>query len=430
MLPARPLPGPENTPDQCPTLWPRAILLLDMNAFFASIEQRDFPRLRDKPIAVTNGDRGSCIITCSYEARRHGIKTGMRLYEARRLCPQLIQRPSRPHHYAEVSSQIMQALRDRISPTLEVFSVDEAFLDVRGVQRLFGTPVSIAMRAQRLVREIADLPCSVGVAGDRTTAKYAASLFKPEGIGVIPPWEARARLAAIPVDALCGIGRRTRDALARLQVHTCADLARLPIGIMIRHFGHHGRRMWLMCQGMDLEPLHTRERAPQTLGHGKVLPPNTTNLQTLRTFFRHMSEKLGLRLRKHELEARHFWIGLRTDIGWIGAEQATAHPIADGRIIFRLCETVVAEQWQGQPAHQVQVTALDPAPRQQQGDLFSYATTTQRKQHAVHHVTDVINQRFGAFTLAPAPLLARSDMPDVIAPAWKPHGVKNSVEPD
>ncbi len=423
-------PGPEGQPDLCPLAWPRAILLLDMNAFFASIEQRDFPKLRDKPVAVTNGTRGTCIITCSYEARRYGVRTGMRLPEARARCPGLIQRPSRPHQYAEVSMQIMHALRDRVSPVMEVFSVDEAFLDVRGVQRLFGSPVAIALRAQQVVREVSGLSCSVGVAGDRSTAKYAAELFKPGGIGVIPPWEARQRLADVPVDALCGIGSRTRDYLARFGVRTCGDLARLPVGVLARRFGHPGRRMWLMCQGLDSEPLHTEARAPQSLGHGKVLPPNTTDRRTLRTFLRHMSEKLAQRLRRHELEARRYWIGLRLDHEWVGAEKSVAYPVADGRILFQLCEEVLQQHWQGQPAHQVQVTALDPKPCLQQRDLFERRELPERvRNQSLQRVADDINARYGAFMLAPAPLLGRSDMPDVIAPAWQPDGVRKSVEP-
>ena len=109
--------------------WPRAIALVDMNAFFASVEQHDFPRLREKPVAVTNGERGTCIITSSYEARAKGVKTGMRLREARKICPNIIQRPARPRRYAAVSTNIMDAL-SHITPDMEVFSVDEAFLDL------------------------------------------------------------------------------------------------------------------------------------------------------------------------------------------------------------------------------------------------------------------------------------------------------------
>ena len=134
--------------------WSRAIILADMNAFFASVEQLDYPQWRDKPVGVTNGQQGTCIITASYEARAYGIKTGMRLHEARRLCPQLIQCASRPKRYTQVSTRIMQALRTTISPDIEVFSVDEAFLDVTHCQRLLGTPEQIGLRVKKTIFEV------------------------------------------------------------------------------------------------------------------------------------------------------------------------------------------------------------------------------------------------------------------------------------
>jgi len=136
-----------------PATWPRAIALVDMNAFFASIEQRDHTEWRGRPIAITNGLQGSCIITCSYEARAYGIKTGMRLKQGRQLCPELIQCPARPERYAATSTAIMDALQD-ITPDIEVFSVDEAFLDVTHCQRLLGTPVRIARLTKQKVFDV------------------------------------------------------------------------------------------------------------------------------------------------------------------------------------------------------------------------------------------------------------------------------------
>jgi DNA polymerase-4 len=181
-----------------PLHWPRAIALVDMNAFFASVEQRDFPSLLGQPVGVTNGLRGSCIITSSYEARACGVRTGMHLKEARRLCPNLIQRPARPGVYAGISTRIMQALHD-ICPDMEVFSVDEAFVDVTHCQQLYGSPIEAARLLKQAVYRASGLLCSLGLSGDRTTAKYAAKLNKPDGFTVIPPWEARERLRHVPV---------------------------------------------------------------------------------------------------------------------------------------------------------------------------------------------------------------------------------------
>ena len=157
--------------------WFRAIILVDMNAFFASIEQLDNAALRGRPVVVTNGEQGTCIITSSYEARRYGIKTGMRLPEAKRLCPHLVRAPSRPGRYAKVSSRIMEALRD-VTPDQEIFSVDECFLDISHCRTLYATPVDAAHKAKQCVLKASGLLCSVGLGGDKTMAKFAAQATK------------------------------------------------------------------------------------------------------------------------------------------------------------------------------------------------------------------------------------------------------------
>lgn len=408
----------------CPRLWPRAIIHLDMNAFFASIEQRDFSELRGQPVAVTNGEVGSCIITCSYEARAVGVHTGMRLKEARRLCPNLIQRPARPRIYAAVSTTIMSVLRD-VTPDIEVFSVDEAFLDVTRCQRLHGTPIRMARMAQQAVKQATQLDSSVGISGDKTTAKFAAKLNKPRGFTVIPPWEAQQRLREVPVTALCGIADGIGTFLAQHGAVVCGDVGRLPISVLARRFGNIGRRIWLMCQGQDPDKIHTAVPAPKSIGHGKVVPPGTREHDVLLTYLQHMSEKVAARLRRHELEAQRFFIGLRCEQGWCGDTLRCATPTCHSQPLLNLCRFVLSNLWHGEPVHQVQVTALNPQPRGQQLELFAGGNGPE-KHYAT--VMDQINQHYGEFTLAPARLLRRSTMPNVIAPAWKPDGHRQTID--
>jgi len=404
-------------------IWPRAIILIDMNAFFASVEQLDRPEWRGRPVAITNGLQGTCIITCSYEARAHGIRTGMRLKQARQLCPGLIQSPARPQRYAAVSTAIMDALTE-ITPDLEVFSVDEAFLDVTHCQRLLGSPEQIARLAKRRVFEVSGLLCSVGLSGDKTTAKYAAKLDKPDGLTVIPPWEAEQRLMNVPVTKLCGIADGIGTFLAQHGVHVCGDMKHLPISVLARRFGNPGRRIWYMAQGRDPEQLQINVAPPKSIGHGKVVPPNTRDLEVLNTYLLHMSEKVAQRLRRYELKASRFFIGLRTKEGWVNSKPRSVLPIDDGRQIMSLCRQLLDEQWLGQGVHQVQVTALDPQPATGQIELFAGDT---RKQDSINAVMDSVNLRYGEFSLARARLLNRSSMPNVIAPAWKPHGHRQTI---
>jgi len=403
--------------------WLRAIILADMNAFFASVEQLDKPEWRSRPVAVTNGRQGTCIITCSYEARALGIKTGMRLREARRLCPDLIQAPSRPQRYVGISTAIMAAL-GTITPDVEVFSVDEAFLDVTQCQQLWGPPAVIAQLVKNTIYETSGLYCSVGLSGDKTTAKYAAKLNKPNGLTIIPPWQAQATLRNVPVTELCGIGAGIGRFLAARGVHVCGDMQQLPVSELGKRFGNVGRRIWYMCQGKDPSPVEVNIAAPKSVGHGKVVPPATTDREALLTYLLHMSEKVASRMRRHELQASQFFIGLRSNAGWLGGKQKLADPTQDSQIIMALCHQVINRDWQGEGIFQVQVTALNPTGTKQQLSLFDNSNAS---RDGVNQVMDSINERFGEFSLMPGRLLKRSEMPNVISPAWKPTGHRKTI---
>ncbi len=394
-----------------------------MNAFFASIEQRDFPELSGKPVAITNGLRGSCVITSSYEARACGVRTGMHLRQARSLCPPLIQRPARPDVYARVSTRIMRALA-KVCPDIEVFSVDEAFVDITPCQKLYGSPVRAAQLLKRAVYRASGLLCSLGLSGDKTTAKYAAKLNKPDGFTVIPPWQARERLRHVPVTELCGIADGIGGFLAQYGVYCCGDMEKLPISILARRFGNLGRRIWYMCQGADPEPLHPDVAAPKSIGHGKVMPPGTTSRHVILTYLQHMSSKVAARMRQHDMEARCYWVGLKSEAGWLGAKARLELYSNDHRKLFQLGRQIIAAHWHGEGIRQIQVTALDPRPAALQLDMFTEASQPRQR---LNHTIDDINQRYGPFTLSPARLLERSDMPNVIAPAWKPEGLRQTI---
>jgi DNA polymerase-4 len=265
---------------------------------------------------------------------------------------------------------------------------------------------------------------SAGVSGDKTTAKFAAKLNKPDGLTVIPPWEARQRLQNEPTTALCGIAEGIGSFLAQHGAYTCGEVGTLPISVLARRFGNIGRRIWYMCQGEDPDKIHQDVPAPKSIGHGKVVPPGTRDQETILTYLLHMSEKVGARLRRHDMEAQHFYIGLRLDLGWTGDKLRLTTPGNDGSAIFCLCRFMLETLWHGEAVRQVQVTALDPRPCRQQLDLFEDQNDTEAQVNAA---VDNINQRYGEFTMAPARLLKRSSMPNVIAPAWKPKGHRQTI---
>jgi len=308
---------------------------------------------------------------------------------------------------------------------MEIFSVDEAFLDVTHCQRLHGTPARIAQLAKRRIFEVSGLLCSAGVSGDKTTAKFAAKLNKPNGLTVIPPWESRQRLRDVPVTDLCGIAKGIGNFLGNYGVYTCGDMSRIPISVLAQRFGNPGRRIWFMCQGADPDQIHREVPPPKSMGHGKVMPPNTTDKKLILTYLCHMSEKVAKRLRRHDMEAQVFFVGVRNfTLGWIGGKGKLVKATADGKVIFDFCRYIFAKEWEGEPVSQVQVTALDPKAAALQGDFFIEDNPTRRDINAA---VDGINDRYGEFAVSPARLLNRSKMPNVIAPAWKPDGHRRTV---
>ncbi|MGH1537608.1 MAG: DNA polymerase Y family protein [Gammaproteobacteria bacterium] len=405
--------------------WNRAIVFIDMDAFFASIEQNVRPELRGKPIGITNGLTGTCFITCSYEARAYGIKTGTRLKQAQYLCPHVQQIPARPELYAKVSTDIMSALQS-VTPDIEVFSVDEAFLDITHCQGIYKNPIHAGELARQIVEKVAGVTCSVGISGDKTTAKHAAKLIKPDGLIVVPPWLARAHLKDVPVTELSGIAAGIGEFLNDRKVYVCGDMAKMPISELAKRFGNLGRRIWYMAQGLDPEPLNKTLAAPKSIGHGKIMPPNTKSLRVLKTYLHHMSEKVATRLRKHSLEARSFFIGFRVKHAnhkWLASKFQSEEPTNDGRKIWLLAKQLL-DRWSGEGVFQVQITALDLRPS---GNQLSFFSVLDEQRQCLNRAIDQINERFGEFAIAPATLLQRSDMPNVIAPSWKPEGHRRTV---
>ena len=404
--------------------WPRIIVLVDMNAFFASIEQARDPNLICKPIGITNGIKGSCIITCSYEARAYGICTGMRVKEAKKLCPSFLRLPSNPILYAKISADIMNSLHE-ITPDIEVFSVDEAFLDMTYCKKIWDSPESIAKKIKEKVFSVSGVHCSIGISGDKTTAKYAAKLHKPNGLTIISPWDAENTLKDISVLELCGINRGIGAFLAKRAIFTCGEVKKIPISVLGERFGNPGRRIWYMCQGKDPEEVKNNTKTPKTIGHGKIMPPNTRSKNVIYMYLIHMSEKVAYRLRKNTLCAQKFLIGLKTSKGWIGCKQTkTAFPTNNGGEISALCKRILNQYWNGEDIYQVQVTALDLREEKGQIDLFN---ENNDRYHQLNTVIDCVNQRYGEFTLASAKLLDRTDMPNVISPAWKPYGYRQTI---
>ena len=277
------------------------------------------------------------------------------------------------------------------------------------------------------MREATGLSCSIGVAPNKLLAKIASELDKPDGLTVIPPGEARARLADLPMEKLCGRGPSTAEFLSRHGARTCGDVARLPMTVLARRYGVRGKYLWLACQGLDTEPVVTDIAPPQSVGHGKVLPPHTASVHVVETYLRHMCEKVAARLRRYDMQAGQLYVGLRLGIlhnEGIGQLFILPYGLPDGGSMFELARKFLAYRWRGEAVTHVQVTAAQLRPASGQLDLFSTGDVRTANRFSA---VDRINTRYGEFTVAPAILLERSTMPNVIAPAWRPEGHRQHI---
>ncbi|WP_416240457.1 hypothetical protein [Methylophaga sp. OBS3] len=202
-------------------------------------------------------------------------------------------------------------------------------------------------------------------------------------------------------------------------------MKKVPMSLIAKRFGNPGRRIWLMAQGKDPEPVITEVKEPKSIGHGKVMPPGTRDKRVLLTYFQHMSEKVGIRLRRHQFQSDVFFIGFKTELGWISTKVKLNNATDDGGTIYMHCLDFVDRHYVGQECRQVQVTALSPLHGRQQ-DLF-IDDASKHKREALNQALDSINERFGEFTVAPTRVIGRSEMPNVIAPAWKPTGHRKTI---
>jgi len=265
----------------------RTILHVDLDAFFAAVEQRDRPELRGRPVVVGGGggeDARGVVSAASYEARVFGIHSAMSLREAYRRCPDAVFLPVDGRRYQAASRDVMSILR-RYPPLVEPISIDEAFLDVTGSAALFGDGPTIAGRIKDETRAEVGLTASVGVASTKLVAKIASDLRKPDGLVVVPVGEESAFLAPLQIGRLWGVGEKTAAALREYSVRTIGDLAALPPDLLVRRFGKHGASLVDRARGIDPDPVHDGDPA-KSVGHEHTFEVDTSDPEVIERLIR------------------------------------------------------------------------------------------------------------------------------------------------
>lgn len=286
------------------------ILHVDMDAFYAAVEVLDDPSLRGKPLIVGGVDGRGVVSSASYEARRFGVRSAMNMAQALRLCPSAITVTPHFERYLAVSAQVM-GLFHEVTPLVEPLSIDEAFLDVRGARRLWGSPGEIARTLRRRVRDETGLTCSIGVAATKHVAKMASTISKPDGLLIVSAAGTEAFLRPRSVRALWGVGPTSAAALESRGVRTIADVLDTPRGVLDRALGQAiGERVWHLARGLDAREVDTT-RVEKSVGHEETFSADIDDATVLRSELRRLADRVGARLRAQGWEAGTVSIKIR-----------------------------------------------------------------------------------------------------------------------
>lgn len=405
----------------------RVIMHVDMNAFFASVEQQYNPALRGKPIAVIGSAARTVVTTASYEARAFGVRTGMAVWQAQRCCPQLILVTGDNRRYTYTSRRIVEMMQ-QFTPQVEVFSIDEAFLDVTGSLSLYGSAERIAHLLKAEIRHHFGLTCSIGIAPNKILAKLASEMKKPDGLTVLSPETVPCVLESLPVGELCGVGAKTARQLNLLGIRTCGELGRYPLERLRRKFGVVGEKLQRMGRGIDDAPVVPLDEAEEvkSVGHSTTLPHDIEARDEILCHLLQLSEMVGRRARRYNVWGKTVTLSIRyADFDtWLDRQETLPRYLNQSGDIYRaavaILDTVVLEQ----PVRLLGVRLSNLRYQSNQLPLFA----EERKQLLLAGAMDAVNDRFGDFTVSFGSLLAGERRQDkgahVIAPAWRPAGIR------
>jgi DNA polymerase IV len=384
------------------TASPPTIIHVDMDAFYAAIEQRDRPQLRGRPVIVGADPRGRGVVSAaSYEARRFGVHSAMPIGRAARLCPDGVFLPVDMDEYSRVSRQIMTILAEW-SPLLEPVSIDEAFLDVTASRALFGDGATIGRAIKSRIQDGVGLTASVGVASSKFIAKVASDLRKPDGLVVVEPGTERSFLAPLPVARLWGVGRVTASGLESMGIRTIGQLAGLPVEHLQARFGESGVLLSQLARGFDERPVEPFA-PPKSMGAEETFDVDHRDVDRLRATLRGQAERVGRELRGQGFAARTVTLKLRFADFTTITRRRTAEPTQDGLRIYREASLLLDRVALEQPVRLIglSVSGLGTPGEGQLSLLGPDAPRRERLARAL----DSVAERFGEESIRPASLL-------------------------
>jgi len=388
----------------------RSIIHLDMDAFFASVEQLDHPEFRGKPVVVGADPKGGAgrgvVAASSYEARPFGIRSAMPISQAYRLCPTAVFVRPRHDRYTEMSERIFAILRE-YTDLVEPLSIDEAFLDLTASQRLFGPAEAIGRTLKARIRSELGLVASIGLAPNKFLAKVGSDLGKPDGFVVVAPGQERAFLDPLPISRLWGVGPKTEARLRRLGFQTIGQLAGTRAEVLEEALGQAGRELWDLANGRDDRPVEPEQDA-KSIGAEHTFSEDTADLAVIRRTLLELSDKVGSRLRQEGVLAGGATLKFRDHRFHTVTRAAILEPPTDvGDDLFREAWRLLQRvEWKGSRVRLVGVTAtrLAPASGPIVGQLSLFSSARNAKQDLARTL-DKIRDRYGQAAITRASLL-------------------------
>ena len=376
----------------------KIFLHADMNSYFASVEQQANPFLRGKPVAICSRiSRNACIIACSVEAKKLGIKTGFGLSEARELAPSIVALEVDPPKVRSTTQKIFAIFADYTS-AIEAYSIDEAFLDLAGHAATFEAARELALAIkERIKKEVGDwLKCSIGIAPTRWLAKFAGELQKPDGLTILRTKDLPSVYAGRPVDEAWGIADGWKARLETIGIKTLDQLLRCDPFELKRRFGIPGYLLWSDIAGIDLGRAKIDEKPPpKSIGHSYVFHRRTDDPKQISAIMMKLCERVGVRLRKQKLEAKHISVGWSYEENGGGNSIRCPDPVFESYDIFRAAFRAFRAVWDRRTVTFLAITASELAPTMGQTSIFPEKS----KRQNIATALDAVNGRYGDYTV-------------------------------
>ena len=381
----------------------RAIIHVDMDAFYASVEQRDDPRLKGQPVIVGGHPHRGVVLAASYEVRRFGVKSAMPMARALKAAPHAIVVPPRFHAYVEASEEVFRIF-ESVTPLVEPLSLDEAFLDVTASVGLFGTPSEIATKVRRRIRDELRLPASAGIAEVKFAAKIASDFAKPDGQREVPLGSTRAFLAPLPVWRLWGVGPKTEEQLARLGLKTIGELAEKEPRWLIERLGSGGQHLWELSQGVDSRPV-VADREAKSVGAQDTFDEDLNGEEALAPHIHSQALRVGRRLRRASLRARAVQLTVKYhDFTSLTRRRTLEAPTDDGQALYREARSLLSRIDLSRAVRLTGVAAHELEGLKEQLPLF--ADPSPSRAAALNAALDRIATKFGGRAITTADLPA------------------------